>query len=333
MNSENVLMTGLPKVTIIVVNWNGLEDTRTCARALLAQRYQPSEVYLVDNGSTDGSAALLAREFPQFTHLAHPTNLGFAVANNAAMKRALAAGAEYVLLLNNDTTVAPDFLQCLVQTAQNDARLGLIVPKIYLFDQPDTLWFAGSRIRFNEWFPFQHIGEGDKDFGQFDAPGAPDFVTACCVLVRAELIRAIGLLDPIYGFYCEDVDWSLRARRAGWRLRYEPRARIWHRVNRSMLRARIDPIYYSYRNVALVARRHLGWWPAWPVVWLVVVSAWTNAHLVWDRRALLAEAARDALLGRTGIVARPGSSFSARAFIGLVDRWLRWRAARDGNAP
>jgi GT2 family glycosyltransferase/glycosyltransferase involved in cell wall biosynthesis len=307
----SLLMTARPKVAIIVVNWNGLDDTRSCARSLLAQRYAPTQIYLVDNGSTDGSTPLLEGEFPAFTHIVHQTNHGFAIANNSAMKRALSEGANYILLLNNDTTVAPDFLAPLVETAEASQRVGMVVPKMYFHDRPDEIWFAGSRIRYDEWPLFQHIGEGEKDTGQYDAPGEPDFATGCCVLVRAALILDIGMLDPVFGYYCEDVDWSLRARRTGWRICYEPRGRIWHRVNRSMQRAQIDPLYYSYRNGAVVARRHLGWWRSRSVAWLAACSAWKDAHLKGNRAALI-EAARDALIGRTGLVARPGSSLFAR---------------------
>lgn len=143
------------------------------------------------------------------------------------------------------------------------------------------------------------------------------------MLVRASLLREVGMLDSIYGFYCEDVDWSLRACRAGWALRYEPRATIWHRVNRSMERARIDPVYYSYRNIAIVARRHLGWWRALPVVWLVVRSACRDTRHAPTSRVVLMEAARDALLGRTGIVTNIGSSRFGHIMTRVTDVWLR----------
>ena len=312
-----------PKVAIIIVNWNGYEDTHACARSLLAQDYEPVEIYLVDNASEDNSAARLAGDFPGFTHIARGTNEGFAMANNFAMERALKENASYVLLLNNDTVVAPNFLRHLVDAAQAEARIGMVVPKMYLHDSLNEIWFAGGSVRYNEWYPFKHIGEGEKDVGQFDVPGETDFATACCVLVRAELIREVGMFDPIFGFYCEDVDWSLRARRAGWQLRYEPRARIWHRVNRSMERARIDPLYYSCRNVAIIARRHLPWPKALSLVWLTAISTWEYANLEGPSRAALIEAARDAVLGRTGILAEPGSSLFAQRVIRVVDSWLR----------
>jgi GT2 family glycosyltransferase len=270
-------MQARPSVAIIVLNWNGLEDTRVCARSVAAQTYRPVRVYLVDNGSSDGSAAALRAEFPGFIHIAHRVNLGFARGSNVTMARALKEGADYILLLNNDTEVEPTFLERLVEAAEANGRIGIVVPKIYFYDRPDELWYAGSRIDLMHPLLFKHIGEGEKDFGQYDTPGEPAFATACCMLVRNSLIHDVGMLDPTYGFYCEDVDLSLRARRAGWRLYYEPRARIWHRVNRSIRRAEVEPLYYAARNVGVVARRHQGFLRSLPIICRAAVWAWHEA--------------------------------------------------------
>jgi GT2 family glycosyltransferase len=324
-----------PKVAVIVLNWNGLEDTRACVASLAAQTYRPAQIYVVDNASSDGSAEALAREFPQFTHIRNAQNLGFTQANNAAMARALAEDADYVLLLNNDTEAAPDFLCWLVAAAEADPQAGMVGPKIYFYDRPGEIWYAGGRVDFGRLHPFIHVGEGEPDAGQRDAPGRTGFVTGCCLLVRAEVIRQTGMLDPSYGYYCEDVDWSLRARRAGWRLLYEPRARVWHKINRSMRRGNVQQVYYTYRNIPLVARRHLGVVRALPI--LLRVIKWAVLHPAGESKAALLEAMRDVVIGRKGLVAAPGASPSARALARVlclpvrIYWWFNARVAHRGR--
>jgi hypothetical protein len=315
------------RVAIIVLNWNGLDDTRSCASSLERIHYPAATVFLVDNGSSDGSSEALAREFPQFTHLANAGNLGFSGGNNVVIEQALAKGFDYVLLLNNDTIVAPDFLGHLVAAAESGERVGMVGPKIFYHDQPTLLWYAGGRVDWRAWPPFRNRGENKPDGPNYDAPGATDFVTGCCVLARAEMIRQIGPLDPRYGYYCEDVDWSLRARRAGWEVRYEPQARVWHKVSRSMRRTgRSSADYYEYRNPLLAARRHRGKVGVLPIVWRALWRALLHPGGGPDKIVLI-EAARDGVLGRTGLMPHAaGSSRMVRALERALKpaTWLFW---------
>lgn len=309
-----------PRVAIIVLNWNGLDDTRACAASLAQITYPAATVYLVDNGSTDGSQKALAREFPHFTHVANQTNLGFTGGNNAVIERVLAE-FDYVLLLNNDTHVAPDFLEHLVAAAEADARVGMVGPKILYDAEPDVLWYAGGEVRFNDWFPLRHTGQNEQDRGQHDTPGETDFITGCCLLARADLIRQVGTLDPAFGYYCEDVDWCLRARRAGWRLRYAPQSRVWHKVSRSTERGATRPLYYFTRNPWLLARRHQGTALSLPVLlrtgWLAVIHP-GGAGPAEQAKALVLDAAWDALWGRTGTRAQTGPSRGGRVAARLL---------------
>lgn len=313
------------RVAVIVLNWNGLEDTRACAHSLLRQTYSAASVYLVDNASNNNEAAQLAREFPQFTHLANRENQGFTGGNNAAINRALADGADYVLLLNNDTEVAPDFLAPLVAAAQADPSVGMAGPKILFHARPDVLWFAGGTIDWGAWPLFAHVGEEERDAGQHDAGGVTEFLSGCCLLARADAVRQIGLLDPSYGYYCEDVDWGLRARRAGWRLVYVPASRVWHKIGRSTERsAAAKPLYYQHRNPWLLARRHKGAIRALPVLmrtlWTALIYPVPAGGGGERIKGVILDAARDALLGRTGTHALAHSSRTGRG----AARLLRW---------
>ena len=225
-------MAQVPLVFIIVVNWNGKDDTLECLRSLRKLAYPNYRTILVDNGSTDGSVAAVRSAFPDVTILALPENLRFAGGNNKGIELAMNSGADFVLLLNNDTVVQKDFLGYLVDRIQSDTTIGMVAPKICYFSSPDIIWFAGARIGF--WTgTMAHVGIRERDQHQFDVAKETDFATGCCVLVSRGLIDAIGTLDESYFIYVEDVDWSIRARQRGFRVFYEPRAKILHKVSAS----------------------------------------------------------------------------------------------------
>lgn len=293
-------MESSESVAVVILNWRGTEDTRECCRSLNGMPYPSARVYVVDNGSGDGSAEALAAEFPNFIHVANRENLGFTRGNNSLIARILEEDwAAYVLLLNNDTVVGSGFLESLVSAARSDPTIGMVGPKIYFFDRPDVIWYAGGRVNFSDPLPVGHIGEGEMDLGQHDRPGETGFVTGCCLLVRSEVIRQIGDLDECFGYYYEDVDWCLRAKRAGWKLWYEPKARVWHKVGRSADRARMATSYYVSRNVVLTARRNLDGMKEFRFILQALAFAWKWP--VWSEyKALILEAKCHGALGIGG---------------------------------
>ncbi|MDH3251854.1 MAG: glycosyltransferase family 2 protein [Ignavibacteria bacterium] len=219
-----------PQVHIILVNWNGREVTLDCLESLRNISYGNYTVVLVDNGSTDGTTAAVRERFPQTVIIENAENLRFAGGNNVGVRYALDAGAHHVLLLNNDTIVDPDFLLHMVRRVTADPSTGMVVPKIYYHDAPERIWFAGGEVSF--WTgTMRHRGIREIDRGQYDAPCTTDYATGCCVLVPAEVVRNVGMLDESYYIYTEDADWSLRIRRRGFTIRYEPAAKVWHRLS------------------------------------------------------------------------------------------------------
>lgn len=225
-------MTDLPFVSIVLVNWNGKDDTLACLGSLAAADYRAFDVTVVDNASEDGSVDAIREKYPHVHVIANDTNERFARANNQGIERALAAGADYVLLLNNDTEVAPDFLQIMLATAKADVSIGMVGPKIYFFNEPEKLWYAGGIV--DLWRGrIAHVGIHQLDRGQYDDATDTGYITACAVLVTRACLERIGGLDDTYFMYGEDVDWCQRARLAGFRVIYEPRARVWHKVSSS----------------------------------------------------------------------------------------------------
>ena len=261
-----------PKVSIITLTWNSYEVTRDCLLTLKKLDYPNFEIIVVDNGSTDGSQEQLAREFPDVRRICNATNLGFAGGNNVAIRDALGRDADYLLLLNNDTIVSPNFLRELIQVGESDARIGLLNPKIYYLEPPDRIWYAGGSYK-RGWGFAQHSGFNRTDNGRYDQLCEVSFVTGCAPLAKTETVRRIGLLDESFFFLFEDLDWCMRAQGAGFKAVYVPSAIVWHRTAAATIKNFGKPIrdFYYVKNSVLLARKHLEA-RHWPLYFFSMVS-------------------------------------------------------------
>lgn len=226
------MITPDPFVYIIVLSWNGKDDTLECLRSLRKVSYPRWKALVVDNASTDGTVEAVRTEFPDYELLVNATNLRYAGGNNKGISFALDHGAEIAVLLNNDTVVEPEFLTSLVTTAMSETATGIVGPKILYYSDPRRIWYAGGKISWWQGW-VSHRGIRELDRGQYDTPEPTDYATGCCILVKREVISHIGMLDESYFIYGEDADWCLRAARAGYTIIYEPRARVWHKVSAS----------------------------------------------------------------------------------------------------
>jgi len=219
-----------PRTYVVVLNWNGLADTRACLASLAPACDDATAVLVVDNGSTDGSPEILRREFPRIRVLETGANLLFAGGNNAGIRAALDDGAEAIMLLNNDTTVDPRFLGAMTARLRSWPDAGIVAPKILYHARPELIWYAGGEI--SAWTgTMRHRGIRERDDGRFDTPGETAYASGCCFLTTREVVERIGMLDERYHMYTEDADFCMRARRAGYRIVYEPGARVWHKVS------------------------------------------------------------------------------------------------------
>ncbi len=217
---------------MIILNWNRKDDTIACLRSVNEVKYSKLSVVLVDNASRDGTVESVTASFPTVKVITNSENLRFAGGNNVGIGYAMQNGADYVLLLNNDTEVAPDFLSELVKAAESEREIGMAGPKIYYHDNPKRIWFAGGKIEFwKGWI--SHIGIRECDRGQYDTLKQVDYLTGCCLLVKRNVIEAVGTLDESYFIYGEDADWCIRASRAGFKLAYVPSSVIRHKVSSS----------------------------------------------------------------------------------------------------
>jgi len=240
---------------IIVLNWNGREDTLACLDALSrVDAPDDTEVLVVDNGSEDGSEDAIRSAWPTVGFLQTGSNLGFAGGNNAGIARALELGARSVLLLNNDTEVEADFLRPMLTELDATPRTGIVGARIAYYHAPDRLWaYGGGRFDVSTGW-VRHLQQNPAP-QPLDAPGARRFyVTGCAMLLRRELLEEVGFLSTEYFHFCEDVDLCLRARRAGWELRVADGARLRHKVSATTRVASPAFLYYNLRSRLTLVR-------------------------------------------------------------------------------
>jgi GT2 family glycosyltransferase len=260
-------MSRTPVVAGVVITIGPPLDTFDAVESLRATGYPALRLYVVDNGSAPAHRRELEERLSnRATLIRSDKNLGFSGGNNLAIARALEEAADYVLLLNNDATVAGDAIQRLVEAAEALPDAGVFGAKIYAASgpqEPPVLWYAGGTF-----VPLRahakHIGMGELDRGQYDQRGETGFVTGCLMFFPAAVLRRHGLLPEEFFIYGEDLDYCLTLRRAGLRLYYEPGAVCYHRVSATMRKARDRPSpvqeYYMNRNRILVAQKWLGFW-------------------------------------------------------------------------
>jgi GT2 family glycosyltransferase len=244
-----------PLVYVVILTWNHLEDTLACLETVQRLTYPCYRLLVVDNASTDGTPAATAARFPTVEVIVNAANLGYAAGNNVGLQRALEVGADYILLLNNDTQVAPDMLDELVAAALADHRAGLLSPKMYYADPADRLWYAGARQQ-PLTLAAVHTHRGESDTAGPQTPQAVDYIFGCGMLIRRAVLEEVGLLDPGYFMYYEDADFCMRVRAAGYRLLYVPRARLWHRVAGSTEGQLPLWFYYRAKSRGRFLRQH-----------------------------------------------------------------------------
>lgn len=296
-----------PRVSIIVLNWNGLEETSSCLESLSKQDYPACSIVVVDNGSVDSSPGVIRERFPGITLIENGVNLGFTGGNNAGLRLALERSADYALLLNNDTEAAPDFLRLLVEAIEAEPKIGIAGPTIYYYEQPERIWSAGGAIDWRRGST-RMVGLNEQEAGQFGSqPREVDFVTGCALLARRSVLEQVGLLDERFFAYYEDTEWCVRARRAGFKIVHVPRAKLWHKIPLDARDSSPSVHYYMTRNRLLFLGTTGAGWGAWLNTllceYLRTLVSW-SVRRKWRRkqtqRRMMVRAIADAALGRWG---------------------------------
>jgi GT2 family glycosyltransferase len=243
---------------IVVLNWNGAEDTLACLKSLAGVMSPNCRVLVVDNGSTDGSPEIIREAFPEIELLLLPANIGYSGGNNAGFRRVKELHAEFVIFLNNDTMVDGGFCAPLLDVLHRNPSAGIAVPKIFYLDRPDTLWYAGGVVNLSTGL-IRHVGLRKKDAPEFDRPGTTGYATGCCLAMRCRDFDAVGAFDEGFGMYAEDVDLSLRVRALGLSIDYVPSSRVWHKVSASLSHRPLRKLARKSFGALHLFRKHRAW--------------------------------------------------------------------------
>jgi GT2 family glycosyltransferase len=228
------------RISVIILAWNGERFLEPCLAALLAQADKEAEIIVVDNGSRDNSGTLAEQHGPRVRLIRNGYNLGFAGGNNVGLR---AATGEAVVLLNQDTVVQPGWLSALASTFA-DSAIGIVGCKA-LYPDGRTLQHAGARVHPGNAYT-EHIGSGEPDTGQYDRLADVDYVTGAAFAIHRRALERLGGLDEgFYPAYYEEIDYCYRARRAGFRVVYQPQAVLHHHETSSLP----QPSYVHYRAV------------------------------------------------------------------------------------
>jgi GT2 family glycosyltransferase len=241
----------------IVLNWNGREDTLRCLGSLLDVEHPNLRVVCVDNGSADGSQDAIRQQFPDVLLIEAGANLGYSGGNNLGIRAAIEDDADWVMLVNNDATVAPDVVHGFAKAAARDPHAGILAGKVFFADRPSTIWFAGQRVSELLGYSGRPRGYGRPDGARFEQIEPTGRAVGALMAVSRAAIDAVGVLDEDLFAYVEDVDWALRVRAAGMHVLFAPGARAWHRVSASSggEAASTLTLYYGVRNTVTVLER------------------------------------------------------------------------------
>jgi GT2 family glycosyltransferase len=231
----------MTKIVVVVLSWNGREDTLACLRSLESENV---DVIVVDNASEDGTAeAVTGAEV-----IRNERNLGYAEGMNVGIRRALERGADAVLLLNNDVEVEPGAIAALAAAAEGT---GAVCPVIVFADDPQSIWYAGARFDPRRGYNGRQLTDA------IAAVAETDRICGAAVMMPRQALEQIGDFDEQLFAYVEDADWSLRARKLGFRLLVVPESTVRHKVSASTGgEGSPDALYYSARNLLTVCERH-----------------------------------------------------------------------------
>ncbi len=234
------------KVAIVLVNYNGLQDTMECIESLTKLRdFDSATIYVVDNASKNDDLTFIKEKFSFINAIQSKENLGFAGGNNIAIRDAIEQNCDYVLLLNNDTIVDKEMLTNLLEAVDDNS---IVAPSMYYYNEPDVMWYGGGKISKTTG----NATHNNKDKVLSDSCDTIEdctFATGCCILIPRNIIEIIGMLNEDYFMYCEDVEYCLRAIIAGFHIKYVPKAKLWHKVSKSTGGDSSSfSIYYMTRN-------------------------------------------------------------------------------------
>ncbi|MDD5342172.1 MAG: glycosyltransferase family 2 protein [Patescibacteria group bacterium] len=253
------MISSKPRVSFVIINWNGLNDTIECLNSLRQISYPNYEIIIVDNDSKGDDVKTLREKFGNYIRLIqNEKNLGFAGGNNVGINLVLTEGnSKYIMFLNNDTVVKPDFLDRLVARAESDLRCGIVGPEIHLYHQREIIHSRGGILSLYTGWRF--IGgtfhpTRFKDDGKYTLK----YFSGSAFMASCRALKEVGYFDEEYFYYAEDVDLGYRLFKAGYRILCEPGSKIYHKEGASVGGNVRNPltVYYDTRNSIMFIRKH-----------------------------------------------------------------------------
>ena len=245
-------------VGVIILNYNNFLDTSECIDSLLKVEYNTYKIYLVDNLSTDDSFGKLQKKYSPVDNIEliqSGKNGGFSFGNNVGIKKALSESCEYLLILNNDTTVHPSFLKNLVNCAEKDPNIGVVTGKAYYYGHPNKLHMCGGTLNFIK-VAYSRFGAGQEDRGQYDFDRYVTFSSLYFSLVRSSVFEDLGLFNEGYFGGTEETDFNYKISRSKWTIFYTHKAMIWHKIGGTFKSGRLRSTYMAIRNKFLFVKEN-----------------------------------------------------------------------------
>ena len=240
-------------VSIITVNYNQTAATLDLLDNLISLTYPNLEIIVVDNASRKDPSSMIKSVYPGVVTIRNEKNLGFAGGNNRGIEK---AKGDFILLLNNDTSVAPDLIEKLLAAFGDDETIGVVCPKILYADPPETIQFAGYTPIHPLTGRNKTIGQGKKDSSRYNITQETPYAHGAAMMIRKSVIQSVGLMPEEFFLYYEELDWSTTIKKAGYRILYFPEARVIHQASLSVGRNSPLKTYYYYRNRILFMRRN-----------------------------------------------------------------------------
>lgn len=284
-----------PKVFVLILSYNGVKWLTDCLPSVLAMDYPNFETVVIDNGSTDNTQTFLRENFPQAQVVTLQPNRGYAGGFDAGLEYAAQRGADYFLVMNNDTEIDVHALTALVEAAQAQRQAGFVTGKVYFHRSPDVIQTTGRREHPVFWTG-RHIGLNEKDEGQYDEVSERAFIDDVFTLVSRKMYDEVGGYDPQFYLQCEELDWQLRAKKTGWKIYYTPHAKLWHWGSAST-GGMGSPLnnFFLERSRIIVIAKHGRWHQLIRYVFSSGAQAWyrlAGALIQFDARTIKARLAR-----------------------------------------
>lgn len=230
----------ISRVAVVSLNWNGLEHLKYFLPSVSKIDYDNYFTIIVDNGSVDSSVSYINTNFPEVRVIQLEKNLGYSKGFNKGIESAIALGAEYILLTNNDVKFDRNIIKEGIRVALSDKNIGYVGGKVFDIEQKKILQYAGGRFR--NCFDSPNRGKGELDIGQYDLVEDFDYMDDVTALVNVEMIKAIGPYDQDFFYDFEETEWNHRMIKSGWRIVYCPNMKVWHRLHGSTDGSKFSPI-------------------------------------------------------------------------------------------